>query len=207
MIVVDVDAVIKKTLKEGETEEDVRNKLKDTARDFMFRDFKTLKRQLNLPSSMTREEVIKAINTDEVVHKKYVGYLGEISVHHLLGNDWRLVFKFNDASVWGHQPDGFIAGYPYNVKTRDKNKWGLTVYENVLKEKFYVLGHYCEGFIQLIGYVTQDELQRHKRDMYGNFWCKLEELHAVEYFSPELLFTGLNYRCGEGWHAVSKTLP
>ncbi|MGD0159445.1 MAG: hypothetical protein ABSB89_04025 [Candidatus Bathyarchaeia archaeon] len=183
----------------------------------MHKDLKHLLEEMKLPPQTSWEALVKAIHDNALTHEHFsnilrnhwVGYFGEIAVHTLLGEPWRLVFKFNDVNVWPHQPDGFIGAQPYNVKTRVKNKWGLTFKETTLKESFYVLGLNAahENSVHLIGYATADELLQNPRDRFTNFWCKREELHPIEYFKPGIVSEGLKHRCGSSWNALSNSLP
>jgi len=223
MIVVNVGKVIDASLREGETREKIVNKLYATARDWILRDFSWYKQHNEVQDDLSFNEFQLKLKADALfklahqpkyvncLRKHFAGYLGEIAVHYLLGEDWRLVFKFNDVNVREHQADGYFGGMPqisYNVKTRLKNEWGLTAGTRYrLQEGFYVLAHYRAGFIRLVGYASRDELERHPRSKFGNYDMPREELHPIEYFTRSRVFDGLKAWCGRRWNDVSKLLP
>jgi hypothetical protein len=228
MIVVNVGKVIERGLDSGEGPEHVMDRLGETARDFIHRYFSTYKRDHGLPDDLSYDEFKRLVlRGDKKLKKDYLesrqmhvaGYLGEIAVHYLLSVDWHKVFEFNDVYS-AHMPDGYIGveaareasqtqpPKSYNVKTRYKNTWGLTVYSSTLQEDFYVSAHYHarHALINLIGYVTRAELEVHELNR-GHFWTPLGELHPIEYFTPLKVLDSLKHYCGDRWDVVSQTLP
>jgi hypothetical protein len=216
MIEVNYEKVILDSLHEGETVKDAYfDKMSRIACSFMSAYWRSLKQEW-FPSEYitTYQQFIAHIKHDETLRRKFherwrrhmIGYTGEVAVHHILGNDWREIFEFNDVHD-KHQPDGFIGADSYNVKTREKNKWGLSVYDDVLQEKFYVLAHYAASCVRLVGYALAGELEEHVRDRRGHYWMHRKELHRIEYFSPRDVAEGLMYKCGKRWNVVSKVLP
>jgi len=62
----------------------------------------------------------------------WIGYFGEAAVHIVLGNDWRLVFDYNDLRFYDH-PDGVVNGFNFDVKTRIKKQRGLKRQKSTLR--------------------------------------------------------------------------
>jgi hypothetical protein len=121
MIVVNVGKVIdaNMNLREDETREKVKSKLYATARGCIYRDFNWYKQHNDVPDNLSFNEFQLKLKEDslfkaahlakycECLRNHFIAYIGEIAVHYLLGEDWHLVFKFNDVNT-AHQPDGYI---------------------------------------------------------------------------------------------------
>jgi hypothetical protein len=188
--------------------------MSDIARSFMNLYWPSLAQEWGMRAVKTFKEYIALVKADETLRRRYyeryrrhmIGYAGEVAVHHILGHDWREIFKFNDAHA-AHLPDGFIGADSYNVKTRDKNREGLSVCDAVLQEKFYVLAHYAAPNVRLVGYAFAGELEEHARDSLGHYWMPREELHIIEHFSACEIAKGSMCKCGAYWNIVSETLP
>jgi hypothetical protein len=199
-------------------------KLSGLGYSFMLRNFDGLKDRLtkkfgvNLPEHYTHNQYLQDVKmnkqirsvTGMIILDHLHGYFGEIGIHILLGNNWRQVYEFNDLNKF-QQPDGRIGNETYDVKTRSKNQEGLTVSKDKpLSETYYILAHYRHGevaSVRLIGYTTPEELKEYKRTKYGDYNCELKDLHQIEYFTPELVKEGLDFKCGLDWNKPTKTIP
>jgi len=109
----------------------------------------------------------------------WIGYFGEAAVHIVLGSDWHLVFDYNDLRLYDH-PDGVVNGFNFDVKTRIKNREGLSV-KNPHYD-FYILVHYYDGLYHLIGYATLTRLRIEKPNVYGNCTLAVRELSSTDDF-------------------------
>jgi hypothetical protein len=210
-------AYIRKIIERTDDVKQTIDKLSELAVKNTLKDWPGLMDNLKLPRTTSWENLWRFYHEDAHVHdlmnkslrEHKIAYLGEIAVHVLLGSDWHRVFEFNNPDVWGHQPDGHIGQESYDVKTRPKNEWGLTVYKKVLKDSYYVLGQNKarEDAVNLVGYATAAELNSDPRDKYGNFERSRERLHPIEFFKHELVHEGLAHICGNKWNLVSGSLP
>jgi len=131
-----------------------------------------------------------------VWHDHTNAYISEAAIHVYLGNDWRLVFKYNElySSSDGSLKDKTL----YDVYTRSKNKHGLS---KVPKEAIgiYVLTHYCGGLVFLVGYATLDELKRGTPEKYSRRSVPINKLHQV-------CFLKSDYRLGLESHVSEERL-
>jgi len=231
MIKVDVGKVVTKNLNEGETLEGEGYKLKLLALNHMWSDrygkrglYARIKASEDMikqcdeivrRATFTFSELHAVLKRDPEVWGLYydvrrfhfISFSGEIAMHHMLGKDWHLVYEFNRLGV-GHQPDGFIGSQTYDLKTRDRNKWGLPVYNEVLRDDYYVLAHYYENHVYLIGYSTREELMPTRaHSKFNNYWMPTRKMHPIEYFKPEFLHSGLSVYLGFKEPKITRILP
>ena len=193
MMKVDIKEVVERSLHKGVDFETVGESLKSLARRHMLRHFEGLKQALKLPSSMTFEEFRERYHAEKDLRRRFadvrrnhvVAYIGEIAVHHALGRDWRLVFRFNNIRVYNME-DGFVDGKSYDVKTRHKNREGLSVESAKVHCDYYILCHLIGGFVHIIGFAEKDRLLQVKprTDEYGKTVLCLEprELQSFDAF-------------------------
>lgn len=196
MMKVDIKRVVERSLHKGVEFKTIYKSLNSLARRHMARDFEGLKRALRLPSSMTLEEFNERLRADSVFRRRFadvrlnhvVGYLGEMAVHHAFGRDWRLVFHFNRIRVFNME-DGFVdddGSRPYDVKTRHKNREGLSVEVGKVRCDYYVLCHFIGSFVHIIGFAERAQLLHAKprTDKYGRTVLCLEpsELQSFDDF-------------------------
>ena len=113
---------------------------------------------------------------DDFYWNHRTGYFGEAAVHIILGSNWRLVFDYNDLRLYDH-PDGVVNGFNFDVKTRIKNREGLSVKKP--HYDFYVLVHYYDGLHHLVGYTTLMRLKIKKPNVYGNYTLTVRELSSI----------------------------
>jgi len=109
-------------------------------------------------------------------------YVTEAVMHVYLGNDWRLVFKYNERFSQG---DGILKDETlYDVYHRGKNRHGLS---KKPKEaiQVYVLTHYYHGIVFLVGYVTLDELKHGAPEKFGCFSVPINKLHPVGFLKSD----------------------
>jgi hypothetical protein len=125
MMIIDIQKVIRETLRDGETSESVNAAMLNLGKGHMLRDFDGLKRRMVtrdgsplIPPTTTRSEFKAALTTahlsaavmqrfEEIAYDHKVGYLGEAAVHSSLNQDWHALFEFNKLSVYGG-PDGYV---------------------------------------------------------------------------------------------------
>lgn len=190
---VDIKDVVERSLHKGVEGKTVGESLKSLALRHMSRDFEGLKKDLKLPSSMTVEEFNERLRADEYLRRRFtdvkrnhfMAYLGEMAVHHALNRDWRLVFRFNKISSYNME-DGFVDGKAYDVKTRHKNREGLSVKVGKVRCDYYILCHFFGGIMHIIGFAEKDQLLQvePRTDKYGTTALCLEpgELQSFDEF-------------------------
>lgn len=229
MIEVDIGKIIKNTLNSDETTNGVIHEFTGMALNNMWNHWKgkrSLEEQIKptkdmalrigdlLKRSHTFGKLHEILSEDKQVWNRYldvrrnhfVSYLSEAAMHYALGKDWRLVYQFNDSTFRGHQPDGYLGSYSYDVKTRTKNREGLAVYNQNLKDYFYVLAHYFRKMIYLVGYASKSELYGHGRSSSGSFWMPVHKLHPIENFVSGAV-ASLNIYIGKEQLGVTRHLP
>jgi len=125
-----------------------------------------------------------------------VAYAAEIVMHVYLGNDWRLVFKYNERFS---SCDGLLKDKTfYDVYTRSKNRYGLSKLPKKVIS-IYVLTHYYGGLVFLVGYATLDELESGAREKKGCFSLPINRLHQVSFLKSD-------YRLGLESHVSEERL-
>jgi hypothetical protein len=141
-----------------------------------------------LNEGITHRQFIELMKADgelrrafqDVRYDHVVGYLGEIAVHHALRRDWHAVYEFNDINKYG-QPDGLVDNSTYDVKTRHKNREGLSVAADKVRYDFYILCHFVTGCVHIIGYAARDEVLSARR-IRTSLCIPPNELHAFDDF-------------------------
>jgi hypothetical protein len=109
-------------------------------------------------------------------------YVTEAVMHVYLGNDWRLVFKYNERFSRG---DGVLKDETlYDVYHRGKNRWGLSKKPKAAIQ-VYVLTHYYGGLVFLVGYATLAELKRGAPEKFGCFSVPISKLHPVSFLKSD----------------------
>jgi len=190
---VHIKEVVERNLHHGVELKTVMRSLHDLAKRHMFRDFSGLLKDLHLSSSMTREEFQALYKADKNLRKRFsdieinhvYAYLGEMAVHHALGCDWRLVFRFNKISSYNME-DGFVDGKSYDVKTRHKNREGLSVEVGKVRCDYYILCHFFGSMMHIIGFAEKERLLHVKprTDKYGKtvLCLMFDELQSFDEF-------------------------
>jgi hypothetical protein len=231
MIEADAEEIICENLREGENLDGEKNKLKVLAFNHMWKHrfgARGLYVRIHASKEMIAELELKLksselfgnyhdiLKKDQEVWRRYLevwwehgkSYYAEIAIHYLLGKDWHLVYEFNDLNFWGHLPDGYLNDAPYDVKTRQKNKWGLAVYSEVLQDDYYILAHFYDDLVHLIGYTTKEKLEPTKAtSRFNNYWMPACMLHSIEYFTPEKVSLGFNYILGSEEPPATRKIP
>ena len=177
-MIIDIQKVIRESLREGETYEGVNEELRKLALMHMIRDFKGLSERLTLPSAMTREEFYARYKAKtftatekqrlcEIIYDHKVGYLGEMSVHMSLKRDWHDVFKYNAINVKYNLQDGEVhegdACLTFDVKTHHKDLCGLSIAADRVRCDLYIVCHWIEARMHILGYATRaDVLSAHE---------------------------------------------
>jgi len=180
-MIIDIQKVIRETLREGETFESVNTQLINLAKYHMIRHWKGaggLRERLNQRDDMLYTEFRELFNSrkldasmyqrfSKIVYDHKVGYLGEMSVHSALKHDWRDVFKYNAINVKYNLQDGEVhegdISLTFDVKSHHKDLCGLSIAADRVRCDLYIACHWIEARMHILGYATKaDVLSAHE---------------------------------------------
>jgi len=148
--------------------------------------------RLSLNENLDWPQLVDCANMNSAVREYIIdvwrdhtnAYVSEAVMHVWLGNDWRLVFKFNELFSRG---DGELKDKAlYDVYTRAKNRYGLSKKPKDAIQ-VYVLTHYYHGLVFLVGYATLDELRRGAPEKYERRSVPINKLHQVCFLKSDYL--------------------